>query len=767
MSRTIVVLSDGTGNSSAKLFKTNVWRLYQAVDQTPDPPAGTPRQIAYYDDGVGSSAFRPLALLGGAVGFGLKRNVLDIYRFLCRNHVRDDRIYAFGFSRGAFTIRILVDFIAREGLLPRDRVDTHAEDAYRHYRRCFNQTGGLVDPLRDLRDKARAIWQHRMGRPSYAELAKEMIAIPEIAFVGVWDTVSAYGMPITELCRGIDRWVWPLSMGDYKLSHKVKVARHALSLDDERDTFHPLLWDELESPRPQRIRQVWFAGVHSDVGGGYPEDGLAHVSLQWMMEEAERAGLRFLRPAKAEIRRAANPFAPMHDSRKALAAYYRYQPRKISARLNRPDPTTLIMQDPDLKKQVGGYKRRRGLLRSVRIHASVFERIHSGTDGYAPIVLPRFYEVEPSAPFPEHGNFNRAMKQEWVWNDVWRRRVNYFLTVALSLVLLIWPLLDDGSRAGACAGPHCLVAAALLGAGSLLPDFVAPWLEAYAASPGLFLAAAAGLLLLTLRGAQLQGRIHQGMHELWQQALVPSGPAPTALPVPMTVAGRSSKRPKDLIYRTRTAKTYQRSLQFLKWRLVPGIFGVALLCIIAAGVAGVPLLTLYRVQLAVDERAGEGCIAAAEAQPFTTSSRCWWTGARLDEDRRYVIRLKVTDAWKDKRTAMSPAVSGGELPWYIRYPFIPTRRFLDEPWYRPMLKIVPDRGRSITVPLPMRRTDHDDPVFSAEFLAAVSGNAFLFVNDAIITWNGRTEDYYENNSGAAEVSIVPYDVPAPLQARTE
>src|SRR5687767_15926426 len=90
--KSIVLFSDGTGNSSAKLFKTNVWRLYEAVDLGP-PAEGKRHQISYYDDGVGTSAFKPLALLGGAFGWGLKRNVLDIYRFACRNYRAGDEIY--------------------------------------------------------------------------------------------------------------------------------------------------------------------------------------------------------------------------------------------------------------------------------------------------------------------------------------------------------------------------------------------------------------------------------------------------------------------------------------------------------------------------------------------------------------------------------------------------------------------------------------------------------------------------------------------------
>src|SRR5215212_945063 len=117
--KAIVLFSDGTGNSSAKLFKTNVWRMYEAVDLGP-PAAGKRYQISYYDDGVGTSAFKPLAVLGGAFGWGLKRNVLDIYRFACRNYRRGDEIYAFGFSRGAFTMRIAIALMATQGLVSSD-----------------------------------------------------------------------------------------------------------------------------------------------------------------------------------------------------------------------------------------------------------------------------------------------------------------------------------------------------------------------------------------------------------------------------------------------------------------------------------------------------------------------------------------------------------------------------------------------------------------------------------------------------------------------
>ena len=190
--------------------------------------------------------------------------------------------------------------------------------------------------------------------------------------------------------------------------------------------------------RRDRLRQVWFAGMHSNVGGGYPDDSLSYVSLEWMLDEAIKAGLRFDGKAIAEIRRTASPYGPIYNSRRGFAAYYRYQPRKISARLDPPDPTTSVMQDTDLKGA--------GLLTGVRIHESVLERIRQGDDDYAPIVLPASYEIvrsdEAVEPPGEARPDLRAQQQEGVWNIVWKRRVTYFSTVVVSLLLAAMPLFE-------------------------------------------------------------------------------------------------------------------------------------------------------------------------------------------------------------------------------------------------------------------------------------------------------------------------------------
>src|SRR3954469_6998815 len=253
--RRIVVLSDGTGNSSAAVWRTNVWRTFEALDLSNSD------QIAFYDDGVGTSSFKPLALLGGAFGYGLKRNVIDIYKFVCRNYRDDDDdIFGFGFSRGAFTIRVVSGLILDQGLVQasnENELDRLATAAFNDYRR----------------HKYHTVWWglfHKDRKIPPSATAANNKAVSKIRFLGLWDTVAAYGLPVDEMTRGVNKWIWPLELPNRVLSPRVQRACHALALDDERTTFHPVLWDEspqvppnTDQPRPlsnERISQVWFSG---------------------------------------------------------------------------------------------------------------------------------------------------------------------------------------------------------------------------------------------------------------------------------------------------------------------------------------------------------------------------------------------------------------------------------------------------------------------------------------------------------------------------
>lgn len=430
----IVLLSDGTGNSSAKLFKTNVWRLYKALDLVDPQDPKHPRQVAFYDDGVGTSTFRPLALLGGAFGYGLARNVREIYAFLCRTYRPGDRIYCFGFSRGAFTIRIVTGLILNQGIVKYNGNEAdlarNVRAAYREYRReRHSRRVQLLTWLRPLRDLGIRAW-HRLNGigPSMDYRMSDNMPVGRVEFVGVWDTVDAYGLPIEELARAIDRFILPLSMADPDLHPKVQRARHALALDEQRQTFHPRLWNEdTEKEKDEdRIRQVWFASVHSDVGGGYPDDGLAHVTLSWMISELKAAdsdrgplALRLRPKAEAQIHSRADENAPLHDPRRGFASYYRYRPRDIEILRN---------QEPNRSSPYSVK------LRTPVIHQSALRRIRIGQDGYAPISSTLDFRVamvgggyQPAATETDSTNTSSpedfAAGRQGVFNFVWWRRV--------------------------------------------------------------------------------------------------------------------------------------------------------------------------------------------------------------------------------------------------------------------------------------------------------------------------------------------------------
>ena len=202
-----------------------------------------PTRSPIYDDGVGTSEFKPLAVIGGAFGYGLKRNVLDLYKFACRNVRHDtDEIYAFGFSRGAFTIRILTGLILEQGLIragTEQELDHKARQAYREFRATNFSTKWPYY----LRPEVWARGSATCSSPTAIQ-SDDNRQVKNIRFVGLWDSVAAYGLPIDEMTRGVSQWIWPWQLPNCVLNDRVQRACHALSIDDERTTFHPILWDE-------------------------------------------------------------------------------------------------------------------------------------------------------------------------------------------------------------------------------------------------------------------------------------------------------------------------------------------------------------------------------------------------------------------------------------------------------------------------------------------------------------------------------------------
>ena len=364
MAKNIIVCSDGTGNTAIKGRGTNVFKIFEAIDLNSHryDPSRDP-QVAIYDDGVGTESVKLLKLLGGVFGVGLSRNVRQLYKELCRIYDPGDRIYLFGFSRGAFTVRTLVGLIHYCGILKTAELHDNSEleqlvnDAYRGYRRRYRtklMTALVGEP--DLDELARLKQERSHGKE-------------HIELVGVWDTVDAVGLPFPMFASFVNATLYQFKFPSSVLSPIVKRAYHALAIDDERHSFEPLLWTETgaEQANAQVIEQVWFSGAHSNVGGGYPKQGMSLVALDWMMKHAQDAGLRFIGSERMYYREHTNVDDKLYNPRAGLGRFYRWQPRDIAK----------LCQDKCRPK----------------LHMSALERAAHGTEDYAPGNLPPQPEI--------------------------------------------------------------------------------------------------------------------------------------------------------------------------------------------------------------------------------------------------------------------------------------------------------------------------------------------------------------------------------------
>jgi len=269
MSKRLIVCADGTWNKvekaqSGKHLSTNVAKLAAAL--LPTDVRGT-LQLLCYLEGVGTHHGEWLR--GGMFGLGISRNINRAYEFLVRSYEPQDEIWIFGFSRGAFTARSLAGMIRDCGLLKLAHIDRIGE-AMALYRDRYDDTAP---------DAPRA----RIFRNTYSNE-------PDIKFIGVWDTVGSLGVP------GVHLWLARLLRTDWQfhdttLSRSVKNAYQALAIHEKRSDFEPTLWQKQDWPEAssQTLEQVWFSGVHSDVGGGYVEEQLSDVALLWMIDSIFRS----------------------------------------------------------------------------------------------------------------------------------------------------------------------------------------------------------------------------------------------------------------------------------------------------------------------------------------------------------------------------------------------------------------------------------------------------------------------------------------------
>ena len=266
----LVVCCDGTWNKPDAETITNVEKIARTVQSDPRATNGT-HQLVYYVSGVGAGSYLADRILGGAFGFGLFQNVISSYRFLAQNYEPGDEIFIIGFSRGAYTARSLAGMIGRVGLLTKvSLVEERLPAAVHMYQRRNLPEGAFGESVDEFR--------HDHCYPA------------KVDFLGVFDTVGALGVP------GFMRFA--PRFHDIQLSSQVLRARHAMAIDETRLKFAPTFWEAPEEPpgaptEDERVKQVWFEGAHSDVGGGYRSTGLSDTSLLWMAREANAAGLVF------------------------------------------------------------------------------------------------------------------------------------------------------------------------------------------------------------------------------------------------------------------------------------------------------------------------------------------------------------------------------------------------------------------------------------------------------------------------------------------
>ena len=792
MAKNIVLLSDGTGNSSAKVLKTNVWRMFQLLDLR-DPTS----QIAFYDDGVGTSSFKLFAALGGIFGFGLKRNVIAIYSFCCRNYQAGDEIYCFGFSRGAFTIRIVAGLIASQGIVRYDNNEADlarfAADAYRAYRRRFDSgilkaCGRIGIDLRGIRDFGIRSWRQLWGQPV---AAPEPVPVESIRFVGIWDTVDAYGGPIQEMTRAIDYWVWPLSMPDHFMSAKIHRACHALALEEERDAFHPVIWDEryvrgtkavegrikdswlfdiTYDPRPEamqqadplphlrtdlpradreRISQVWFTGVHSDIGGGYPQNGLSYVTLDWMLDRATPYGLRTLdRQREITVDPLIYPTDKLNDSRKGLAGYYRYKPRNVADIYREPsyrlsvradarriwrllrhqvDPQSEILDDlhPDMPRTVLPVPK-------ATIHHSVFDRIVDGTDRYAPVVVPAAYKwvddagTANAARCPPDQGRPRSQVQDDVWNWVWLRRVVYFLTAFATAFVAFIPYFVIYKPAFGSRAVGGLVNPLVNAAASFLPGFLDPWFIAFRNGPGFVLIGVIAILVFMYLGAMLQQKVRDVARIAWH--------APEGYPA---LSGWRAN-----VYWLRRRGWYRAGFYVLTHWILPTLIMWWLFWWLAFGAAN----TLGLVCKGTGGVLVEGAMMAPAQMDI--SKACNATGLRVVQGETYYVTLKIDKPWDDGGTETGPNGFGGihSLHHLLGWPF---KRLIWSKWSATILRV---GGPGFEEHL--LRLDGQGDAWTTTFEPRASGEVFLYVNSSTLSLPWIYDRIYRTyNHGTADVMI--------------
>lgn len=432
MSKNIVVFSDGTGERGGvrpDQVLTNVYKLYRAARISEDNLNDPARQVSYYSPGLGTisddgviklSAIDKLTSVAGlAFGIGITKNIIDCYEFILENYKTGDRIYLFGFSRGAYTVRSVAGVLRLCGVPTHDkdgsvlstsgpklrRIAKYAvKKVYEyHYRRA---QWGYESKRMARATRFRKDYGSEAAEPDYS---KHVFSNVAPYFIGVFETVGALVLSLWKkiglffilmfasiLCGlGFDifsflttlsmRFHWPFPhillysscaffvlLGGYfyiyrwkstkydkSLDFRVKYARQALAIDEWRADFERVPWGRSEDlgahekqakpGDPVWLKQVWFAGDHADIGGGYPvnESRLSDITLDWMLDEL-RATDHPLELNEGRLNVFPDPAGMQHDEVQASRERWPY----IFFRLAWRKSLRVIEHDAELHKSV-------------------------------------------------------------------------------------------------------------------------------------------------------------------------------------------------------------------------------------------------------------------------------------------------------------------------------------------------------------------------------------------------------------------------------
>lgn len=331
MGKKIIVCSDGTWNDPEQLDRgslvpTNVVKLARALAL-----AEQPDQKIFYDPGIGTGN-RIDRLTGGLTGKGLIKNLFDCYGFIAQHYEPGDKIYLFGFSRGAYTVRSLSGLIGRFG------IDKSLSQQQLAQATTSAATGRVAETRTEVVPKELQLIKTQYEQYKAEPTAEKKQAIvdsfknqtdcyePDMEMIGVWDTVGSLGIPLPlprfRYLTVFNSWLERLVLGKYRflnvqLNTRVKGAYHALAIDENRKAFLPTLWkQDPDAPPEQILEQVWFAGIHSNIGGGYADAGLSDNTLLWMISRAKRHGLVF---NETYLKHRVNPdsfYGELRDERK-------------------------------------------------------------------------------------------------------------------------------------------------------------------------------------------------------------------------------------------------------------------------------------------------------------------------------------------------------------------------------------------------------------------------------------------------------------------